>query len=142
MKFNDEYDSERHMEMVGKYMPGRKKFFVGEIFDSRISLQVAMPTACNNWQTWMEIIEVTDRPIDPIKELLHIFVMALYACHCTCSHLGTFRHNSLARDYEWPSVDLSSQRSFCGVTCRHPSSSNHWTHDVRAFISWGCFWGA
>ena len=41
MKFNDEYDSERHMEMVGKYMPGRKrKVFTCEIFDSRISLQV------------------------------------------------------------------------------------------------------
>ena len=30
MKFNDEYDSEQHMEMVGKYMPGRRRkvFFI------------------------------------------------------------------------------------------------------------------
>ena len=134
MKFNDEYDSERHMEMVGNYMPGRKrKVFMCEIFDSRISSQVATPTACNNWQTWMEIIEATNRLID------HILVMALYACLCTCC---TFRHNSLARDYKWPSVDLSFQRSFCAVTCRHPSFPNQQTHDVRAFVSWGCFWGA
>ena len=68
MKFNDEYDTERPMEMVGKYMPGRKrKVFMCEIFDWRISLQVATPTACNNWQTWMEIIEITDRPYDSIN---------------------------------------------------------------------------
>ena len=25
MKFNDEYDSEQHMDLVGKYMPGKGK---------------------------------------------------------------------------------------------------------------------
>ena len=39
MKFNDEYDSERHMELVGKYTLGRKrKVLTCEVFGSRISL--------------------------------------------------------------------------------------------------------
>ena len=35
--------------------------------------------------------------------------MSLYACRCTCSQLGTFRHNSLARDYEWPTLAPSTR---------------------------------
>ena len=67
MRFNDEYDSKRHMELVGKYTPGReRKVFICEIFDSRISFQVAPMTACNNWQAWMILIEAADLPLDPI----------------------------------------------------------------------------
>ena len=68
MKFNDEYDSERHVELVGKYTPGRnRKVLTCEIFGSRISLRIAPMGACNNWQTWMKRIEAADRPFDPIE---------------------------------------------------------------------------
>lgn len=67
MKVNDEYDSERHMELVGKYMPGRKrKVFICEVFDSKIFLQVAPMSACNNWQAWMILMEAADRRFDSI----------------------------------------------------------------------------
>ena len=66
MRFNDEYDSKRHMELVGKYKPGRKrKVFICGIFDSRISFQVAPMTPYSNWQAWMILIEAADLPFDP-----------------------------------------------------------------------------
>ena len=66
MKFNDEYDSEKHMELVGKYVPGRKRkvLFLWCLFDSRISLQVAPIIACNSWPAWMKLMEAVDRPFD------------------------------------------------------------------------------